>query len=68
MSSLAGEALAMVAAVGEVVYNQAILSQIYGDIVDTLPVIVITDSKNLYERQFTACAWLTMPGSFLTSQ
>ena len=62
VSSLAGEALAMVAVIGEVVYNVAILSQIYGDIVNTLPVIVFTDSKNLHEAIYSSClvddAWL----------
>ena len=49
VSSLAGEALAIVAAVGETVYNKAILKQMYGETIDKLPVIVFTDSKNLYE-------------------
>ena len=61
-SSLAGEALAMVAVIGEVVYNKAILSQIYGEIIDHLPVVVFTDSKNLYEAINSMClvddAWL----------
>ena len=49
VSSLAGEALAMVAVIGEIVYNKAILSQIYGDVIGNLPVVVVIDSKNLYE-------------------
>ena len=61
-SSLAGEALAMVAVIGEVEYNKAILSQIYGEIIDHLPVVVFTDSKNLYEAINSMClvddAWL----------
>ena len=62
VSSLAGEALAMVAVIGEVVYNKAILSQIYGETVDQLPVIVFTDSKNLQEAIYSSSlvddAWL----------
>ena len=49
VSSLAGEALAIVAAIGEIVYNKSILKQIFGDRIDDVPVIVYTDSKNLYE-------------------
>ena len=49
VSSLAGEALAIVATIGEIVYNKAILKQIYGDRIDDVPVIIFTDSKNLYE-------------------
>ena len=48
-SSLAGEALAMVATIGEIVYNKAILKQIYGDVIDSVPVVIFTDSKNLSE-------------------
>ena len=46
---LAGEALAVVAAIGEIVYNKAILKQIYGEKIDKVPVVIFTDSKNLYE-------------------
>ena len=63
VSSLAGEALAMVAVIGEVVYNKAILSQIYGEeSINQLPVIIFTDSKNLHEAIYSSClvedAWL----------
>ena len=62
VSSLAGEALAMVAVIGEVVYNKAILSQIYGDMINKLPAIVFTDSKNLHEAIYSSLlvddAWL----------
>ena len=51
VSSLAGEALAMVAAIGKVVYNKAIFKQVYGDVVDSKPVVVFTDSRNLYEAR-----------------
>ena len=49
VSSLAGEALALVAAIGEMVYNKSIMKQIYGNIIDDVPVIMFTDSRNLYE-------------------
>ena len=49
ISSLAGEALATVATIGEMVYNKSILRQIFGKKVDEIPVIVFTDSKNLHE-------------------
>lgn len=48
-SSLAGETLAMVATVGEIVYTKAILRQIFGRRVEAIPTIVVTDSKNLTE-------------------
>jgi hypothetical protein len=49
VSSLAGEALAMVAMIGEIVYNKAILLQIFGEDIKTLPVLIYTDCKNLYD-------------------
>ena len=49
VSSLAGEALAVVATIGEIVYTRAIMKQIYGDVIDSVPVVMFTDSKNLYE-------------------
>ena len=62
ISSLAGEALAMVAVIGEVVYNKALLSQIYGEKVNQIPTIVFTDSKNLHEAIYSTLlvddAWL----------
>ena len=39
VSSLAGEALAMVAMIGEIVYTKTILSQIFGDPIKNIPVI-----------------------------
>ena len=52
----------MVAVIGEAVYNKAILAQIYGGKVDIIPVIVYTDSKNLFEAINSTClgedAWL----------
>ena len=61
-SSLAGEALAVVATIGEIVYNKAILKQIYGDVMDEVPVVIVTDSKNLAESikstKLVEDAWL----------
>ena len=62
ISSLAGEALALVAAIGEMVYNKAILKQVYGEFVEEVPVIMFTDSRNLYEAVHSTSlvedAWL----------
>ena len=62
VSSLAGEALALVAAIGEMVYNKAIMKQIYGDEIERIPVVMFTDSKNLYEAVHSTAlvedAWL----------
>ena len=48
-SSLAGECYAMIAVIGELVYNKAVLSQIYGQRMKDIPTIVVTDCKNLEE-------------------
>ena len=53
ISSLAGEALAMTGTIGEIVYTKAILSQILGTGVDKVPVIIVTDSKNLEEAVYS---------------
>ena len=62
VSSLAGEALALVATVGEIVYNKAILKQIFGEVIEDVPVVVYTDSRNLHEAVFSTSlvddAWL----------
>ena len=62
ISSLAGEALALVAAIGEMVYNKAIMKQIYGEEIEDIPVIMFTDSKNLFEAVYSTAlvedAWL----------
>ena len=62
VSSLAGEALAMVAMIGEIVYTKTILSQIFGDSVKTIPVILFTDCKNLHDAIYSTClvedSWL----------
>ena len=47
-SSLAGEALAIVDTIGEIVYMKSMLKHIFGDPVERMPVIVMTDSQNLY--------------------
>ena len=49
ISSLAGEALAMAGTIGEIVYTKAMLSQILGKRMNQVPVIIVTDSKNLEE-------------------
>ena len=57
VSSLAGEALALVAPIAEMVYNKAIMKQIYGGEIDGIPVVLKTCS-----RLFTAQPWLKMHG------
>ena len=62
VSSLAGEALAMVATIGEMVYNKAIFKQIFGEVIVDIPVVMFTDSRNLYEAVHSTAlvedAWL----------
>jgi hypothetical protein len=53
ISSLAGEALAMAGTIGEIVYTKSILSQIFGKRVEEIPVIIVTDSKNLEEAVYS---------------
>ena len=69
VSSLAGEALAVVAAIGEIVYNKALLKQIFGENIDSIPVVVFTDSKNLYESVHSSGlvddAWLIIDISII---
>ena len=48
-SSLARETLAMIDTIGEIVYTKSILSQIFGTRVEEIPVIIVTDAKNLEE-------------------
>ena len=43
ISSLAGESLALIATIGEMVYTKAIFKQIYGEVIDNIPVILYTD-------------------------
>ena len=54
ISSLAGEALACTATIGEMVYVKAIFHQIYGDIMNNVPVIIFTDSKNLHQAVYSS--------------
>ena len=49
ISSLAGETMAMINTIGEIVYTMAVLVQIYGGRVKAIPKVVVTDSKNLEE-------------------
>ena len=53
VSSLAGEALAMNDTVSEVVYNKAVLRQIFGEEIDAIPVIITTDSNNLFKAIYS---------------
>ena len=61
-SSLAGEALAIVDTIGEIVYMKSMLKHIFGDRVERMPVIVMTDSQNLYAAVHSSSlvedAWL----------
>ena len=50
---MAGEALAMNDTIGEVVYNKAVLKQIFGAQIDSRPVIITTDSNNLYKAVYS---------------
>ena len=54
--------MALVATVGEIVYNKAILKQIYGEVIEEVPVVVYTDCRNLHEAVFSTSlvedAWL----------
>ncbi len=49
ISSLAGKALAMVALIEDIVYHKTILSQIFGEAINSIPTIIFTDSKNLHD-------------------
>ena len=44
------------------VYNKAILKPVYGDLIDNIPVVMFTDSRNLYEAVHSTAlvddAWL----------
>ena len=44
----------MVSLIGEIVYNKAILLQIFGDEIDSLPVVLFTDCKNLHESIYSS--------------
>jgi hypothetical protein len=49
ISSLAGETLAMIGVIGELVYTKSVLEQLFGKRVNKIPTIVVTDSKNVAE-------------------
>ena len=53
VSSLAGEALAMNETIGDVIYNKAVLKQIFGAEIDQIPVIIVTDSNNLFKAVYS---------------
>ena len=46
-SSIAGEALAMLGAIGSCIYYKAVLKSIYGSVMEKIPIVVYTDAKNL---------------------
>ena len=47
-SSLAGEALAMLDTIGEVVYLKAVMERVFGSRVNDIPVVITTDAQNLF--------------------
>ena len=53
-SSLAGECLAMIGVIGELVYIKTVFSQIYGQRVQEIPTIVVTDCRNLEEAVYSS--------------
>ena len=61
-SSLAGETLAMIATIGEVVYIKSVLREMYGMRVEDVPTIIVTDANNLNEAVHSTSlvddAWL----------
>ena len=53
VSSLAGEALATNDTLGEIVYSKAVLKQLFGEDVDNIPVVILTDSNNLFKSVYS---------------
>jgi hypothetical protein len=49
ISSLAGETLAMIDTIGDLVYTKAVLVQLFGSRANDVKTVVVTDSKNLEE-------------------
>ena len=49
VSSLAGETLAMIDAIGDLVYTKAVLVQLFGSRANEVKTVVVTDCKNLEE-------------------
>ena len=47
ISTLAGEALAMIGVIGEIVYTKAVLVQMFGTRAKDIPTLVLSDCKNL---------------------
>lgn len=62
ISSLAGETLAMINTIGEVVYTMAILELIYGTKIKTVPKVIVIDARDLEEAVLSSSlvsdAWL----------
>ena len=48
-SSMAGECYSLIAIIGEMVYTKGVLAQIYGQRIQNIPCLAVTDCKNLYE-------------------
>ena len=51
---MAGECLAMIGVIGELVYIKTVFSQIYGQRVQEIPTIVVTDCRNLEEAVYSS--------------
>ena len=49
ISSLAGETLAMINTIGDLVYTKAVLAQLFGSRANNVKTVVVTDCKNLEE-------------------
>ena len=47
ISTLAGEALAMIGVIGDIVYTKAVLVQMFGTRANDIPTLVLSDCKNL---------------------
>ena len=52
-SSLAGEALAMLDTIGEIVYTKSVLGFIFGGRIREVPVMIATDSQNLFKSIYS---------------
>jgi len=52
-SLMAGEALALVAVIGSCVYFKSLLKDMFGSKIDKIPIVVYTDSRNLFRAVHT---------------
>lgn len=52
-SSTAGEAMATLDMIGEVVYLKAILKEIFGSQAEKIPVVIATDSQNVHTAVYS---------------